>query len=66
SSMSTLFAYLLPIVYAATAIILSYTGLPTVVTILGGLGVISVIGAVPVIIVFTRANDLFLSLEAIN
>ena len=66
SSMSTLFAYLLPIIYAVTAIILSYTGLPTVVTILGGLGVITVIGAVPVIIVFTRANDLFLSLEAIN
>ena len=66
SSMSTLFAYLLPIVYAVTAIILSYTGLPTVATILGGLGVIVVIGAVPVIIVFTRANDMFLSLEAIN
>ena len=63
---STLFSYLLPIVYAVTAIVLSYTGLSSSVTILLGLAVIIVIGAAPVAIVFTRANDMFLSLEAIN
>ena len=66
SSMSSLFSYLLPVVYAVTAILLSYKGLPTNVTIWGGLAVIVVIGAVPVTIVFTRANSMFLSLEAIN
>ncbi len=66
TSMSSLFSYLLPIVYAVTAILLSYKGLSTNVTILGGLVVIAVIGAVPVAIVFTRANSMFLNLEAIN
>lgn len=66
TSMSSLFSYLLPIVYAITAVVLSYKGLKTNVTIWGGLGVIALIGAVPVTIVFTRANKMFLSLEAIN
>ena len=66
TSMSSLFSYLLPLVYAVTAVLLSYKGLTTDVTIWGGLGVIMVVGAVPVTIVFTRANSMFLSLEAIN
>lgn len=66
TTFSSLIAYLLPFVFAVSAIILSYLKVPNVLTILGGLGVIILVGIVPVIVIFKNSGKLFLSLEAIN
>ncbi len=63
---SSLISYLLPIVFAISAIILSYMKVSTTVTLFGGLAVIILIGALPVWFVFKNSGKLFLSLEAIN
>lgn len=63
---SSLLTYVLPIIYVVSAIILSYKGVSLVATLFGGLAVILVIGAAPVVIIFKKAGELFLNLEAIN
>lgn len=63
---SSLLSYLLPILYVAASIFLSYQGLSVTVTLFGGLGVIIAIGVAPVLLVFKKAENLFLCLEAIN
>lgn len=63
---SSILSYLLPFAYVVAAILLSYLNISTTLTLLGGLVLISVIGAVPVYFVFKNAGNLFLNLEAIN
>lgn len=63
---SSILSYLLPFAYVIAAILLSYLQVSTVLTLFGGLLVIAIIGAAPVVIIFKNAGKLFLNLEAIN
>lgn len=66
TTFSSLISYLLPFVFAVSAIILSYLKVPNVLTILGGLLMIVLVGIAPVIVIFKNSGKLFLDLEAIN
>ena len=64
--MSSVFSYLLPIVYIAVSIYLSYTGLELSILYLVGSALFAVIG-VPVIVSVNRnMGKWFMELEAIN
>jgi hypothetical protein len=64
--MSSVFSYLLPIVYIAVSIYLSYTGLELSILYLVGTAIFAVIG-VPVIVSVNRnMGKWFMELEAIN
>lgn len=60
------FAYLLPLLFAGTAILLSYFGVEGYLAFLGGFGVFAIVGAYPVVYVFRNAGRLFMELEAKN
>ena len=66
SFVSGLFAYLLPIFFAGTAVVLSFFGVNGYLSFLGGFAVFLLVGAYPVIYVFRNAGRLFMELEAKN
>lgn len=66
SFFSSVVAYVFPLAFAGTAILLSYYGISSYLAFLGGFGVCVIIGLYPIISVFKRAGDLFMDLEAKN
>lgn len=60
------FAYIFPIVFTGTAVLLSYFGVSSYLAFLGGAGVCVIIGIVPTIYVLKNAGRLFMDLEAKN
>lgn len=66
SSISAIYAYLLPLTYAITGILLSYTGLHIAFIYLIGIAITSLFGLPHVIYVYKNAGSLFMDLEAIN
>ena len=66
SFLSGVFAYLLPIMFTVTAIILSYFKINGYLSFLGGFAVFILIGVFPVVYTFNNAGRLFMELEAKN
>lgn len=64
--MSSVFSYLLPIIYIAVSIYLSYTGLDLAILYLVGTAIFAVIGVPVVVSVNKNMGKWFMDLEAIN
>ncbi len=66
SYLSSIYAYLLPILYIAVAILLSFVGAPIVLIYLAGFLVLSLFGLPHLLSVYKNMGSLFMDLEAIN
>lgn len=66
SFFSGAFAYVFPLAFAVTSILLSFFGVNSYLAFLGGVGVCVIIGIYPTLTVFKHAGRLFMDLEAKN
>lgn len=66
SFVSSLFAYLFPLVFALTAVLISYKGVSGYLAFLAGLGVCLVLGILPVVLILKSSYKHFMELEANN
>ena len=66
SFFSGAFAYLFPLAFTITAVLLSFFGVSNYLAFLGGFGVCILIGIYPTINVLKRSGSLFMDLEAKN